>query len=237
MYKFMAIWGNCLPLFILGDTIVKGPVDNIITKNVKCLELLLNDKYLDFIKHTKFTESERPVSFEGDSPIAYDNENVRIVHNNPLTEKYIKRTQERCENLKKFIKKVREDENCYFLYSLNNFDVNRKLHTFRGNTFVNNVEYLKKLKLLDKVIFVGTYGKIWTDFHTKEILPLIKKYKLKYVEVKGVKSWIDSSKEDLAELHDQFIKGVKKVTAKKQVNTKKETVYDIWREMENKWKI
>ena len=62
---------------------------------------------------------------------------------------------------------------------------------------------LKKLNLLDKVIFVGTHGKQWSDFWTKDINPIVKKYNLKYLEVKGVKAWANTSEDDLKDLWNE----------------------------------
>lgn len=207
MYKFMQIWGNCLALYTLGENGVKGPVDNLITKNKKVLELLFNDKYLDYIKGAEFTESSRPIGFEGDSPVAYETSVLRIVHNNPHLDSYKKRTEERCQNLKDFLAELPKNKNYYLVYSLNNFDINRKMHTLRGKTLITNIEYLKKLSILDRVIFVGTVGKDWTNFWSNDLITIIKKYKLKYIEITGIKSWIDSSKEDLAGWHQQFMWG------------------------------
>ena len=205
MYKFMQIYGSCVDLFITGENLIKGPVDNVLTKNKDVIKLLLNDKYLSYIKTTKFTQTERPIGFPGDSPVAYDTPLIRIVHNNPLLESYTKRTEERCKNLKEFLSQVRTNKNYFLLYSLNSFDINRKTHKLKNKVFIENVEYLKTVGLLDKIIFVGTVGTCWTDFWSNDIIPVIKKYNLKYIEISGIKSWINSTKEDLATLHNCFI--------------------------------
>ena len=211
MYKFMQIWGSCVDLYVLGENALKGPVDNLLTKNKKVIKLLVEDKYLEYIKTATFEETERPVGFEGDSPIAYDTPIVRIVHNNPLLERYIKRTEERCNRLKEFLAEVKTNKNYFLIYSLNSFDINRKTHKLKGKVLVENIEYLKSIGLLDKVIFIGTTGKAWTDFWSNDLIPLIKKYNLKYLEVDGLKSWIDTTKQDLETWHSYFIKEFKDI--------------------------
>ncbi|MBP5694628.1 MAG: hypothetical protein J6X03_04200, partial [Bacilli bacterium] len=137
-----------------------GTVDNVLTKNKKLIELLLTNNYLEYIKTATFEQSERPIGFEGDSPIAYETDIVRIVHNNPTLGSYLKRTEERCKNLKNFLKELNSNNNYFLIYSINNFDVNRKTHTLRGNNFINNIKYLQEKCLLDKTIFIGTMGKV-----------------------------------------------------------------------------
>ena len=208
MIQVMQIYGSCVDLFITGENLIKGPVDNVLTKNKKIIELLITDKYLEYIKNATFIQSERPIGFEGDSPIAYETDIVRIVHNNPLQEKYIIRIEERCKNLKDFLAQIKTNNNYFLLYTLNSFDINRKIHKLKQNTFITNIKYLKEAGLLDKVIFIGTVGNCWTDFWSDDLIPLIKKYNLKYFEIHDIKAWADTSKEELASLHKQFIKEI-----------------------------
>ena len=212
MYKFMQIYGNCLDLFILTkEERINGPVDNVLTKNRETIKLLLTNKYLEHIKTANYIESERPISFVGDSPVAYDTDLVRIVHNNPKTDSYIKRTKERCENLKNFLKQLKTNTNYFLIYSINNFDINRKTHTLRGNNFINNIKLLKEMNLLNKTIFIGTIGKVWTNFWSNELIPIIKKYNLKYLEILDIKSWKDTSEADFNKLHNQFKQKLEKL--------------------------
>ena len=55
-----------------------------------------------------------------------------------------------------FYKKVLTDDKYYFTLNLNEFDVDKKTHRLKGNKFIEILDYLKELNLLDKVIIVGT---------------------------------------------------------------------------------
>ena len=73
------------------------------------------------------------------------------------------------------------------MYSLNINDVDKDHHKLKGNILLKNIEYLRKNKLLDKTIFVGCTpgktGRTWWNFWSNDMIPLIKKYGLKYIEV------------------------------------------------------
>ena len=60
--KFMSIGGNCACIGFLGPNRLRGPVDNVIVGNAKCLELLLTDQYYNFIIKESFIKVKRKKS-------------------------------------------------------------------------------------------------------------------------------------------------------------------------------
>lgn len=201
MLQFMQIYGNCTAVHCLGLNRIKGPVDNVQTKNYKVIELLLTNKYFDYIKNAQFEQTSRPAGFSGDSNIAYSTPIVRIVHNNPLTDKYLSNLKVRCKNFNNFIKNL--DDTKFLIYAINIYDI-KEDHTLRGNNLITNIEYLKKVRLLDKVIFIGSRGNSWSNFWSNSLEPIIKKYNLKYIEMTGIKAMKDATPEYFEKLYKQF---------------------------------
>jgi len=187
MYNFMQIYGSCAAVHYLGPDRIRGPVDNVIAKGRGLISALLDGTYIEHIKNgTPEIKSRNPI-FLGDSPVYYCYDIVNIVHEDPRTDKYQEVLQKRLANFKDFLDQVRSNDNYYFVYSLNIFDLNKDTHKLNGNILLKNIEYLKEKKLLDKTIFVGCTpgktGRTWWDFWSNDLIPLITKYNLKYVEV------------------------------------------------------
>ena len=55
-YAFLSIGGYCLSVYALGASRIKGPVDNVLIEGVKALDLLFNNKYLEYLQSTKAQE-------------------------------------------------------------------------------------------------------------------------------------------------------------------------------------
>lgn len=227
MLQFMQIYGNCAITFFLHDTRIRGPVDNIVLKNKEGIKLLVEDKYFEYIKDTiknnAFKITPRIPSFKGDLDTAYDTNIVRIVHNNPFEAKYLENLKIRCKNLKEFLNNINNKDN-YLIYTINLRDVGIKTHKLIGNHFEENVKYLKKLGLLDKTIFVATTGTGWLNSKCDGLIPIIKKYNLKYLELHNVKQANESTIEDFNALNKIFIQEVESLlkngTDKKYLKSK-----------------
>jgi len=209
MYKFMQIYGNCAGTKFLGENRIKGPVDNVNTKNKKIIELLYNDSYLKYIQTAVFKQTKRDPSFKGDSSIEYSTDLVSILHGNPLTIKYIENLKVRCDALKDFLKEINTNQEYYLIYTLNIYDVDFKRNKLNTQNILDNIECLRKLNLLSKTIFVGTKwipggDKMW-NFWSNDFIPLIKKYNLKYIEIEGLKGKSKTSIENLKKWNNDFI--------------------------------
>ena len=154
-YKFMQIYGSCAATHYLGPDRIRGPVDNVLTKNYKTIDLLLTNNYLNYLKNNIPEQKDRQPSFEGDSTVCYSYELVEIVHQNPQTEKYLTEAARRVNNFNNFLKNIANPA-YYFVYSLNIYDLDNKTHKLKLNRLEDNIKYLKQHNLLQKVIFVGT---------------------------------------------------------------------------------
>ena len=156
-YKFMQIYGNCTTVQCLGkNREFKGPVDNVITKGIKFLKILLEGDYLKYLQEHKPIITARKPSMPGDHEYDYKYDIVEISHNDPRTEKSIIELTKRLNTFKQFKTKVLNDSEYYFIYSINQYDLNKETHKMNLNIFIENIEYLKKQGLLNKIIFVET---------------------------------------------------------------------------------
>ena len=212
MYQFMQIYGNCLAVHCLGKNRLRGPVDNVLTKNYKAIELLCNNKYYDYIKNATFIEKPRKASFLGDSTIAYCTDIVRIPHNDPRTKEYLTNLKARCETFNNYLKTLRTNNNNFLIYTINFYDVTAS-HKLKKNNFINNIKYLKKLNLLNKTIFIATKTKngTWNNHYATDIAPIISKYNIKYIELTNLKEKAKITLEDYEKQYQYFYKEVKKV--------------------------
>ena len=184
-YKFMQIYGNCAATHYLGKDRIRGPVDNVLTKNYQTIDLLLTNKYLDYLKNNIPEIKERTPNFEGDSAIGYCYNLIDVVHQDPRTDKYLAETAKRINNFNSFLANIKKPD-YYFVYSLNIYDLDNKTHKLKFDRLEKNIKYLKQKKLLDKTIFVGTINNNWWNFWSSDMVPLIKKYNLKYLELDNV---------------------------------------------------
>lgn len=231
MYNFMQIYGNCSVTFFLHDEgRIRGPVDNVVLKNKEGIRLLVENKYFkhieDAIKNNSFKITSRKPSFDGDSELAYDTDIVRIAHNNPFSERFLKNIKTRCNNLNNFLKDIHKDKNKYLIYTINLCDVGIKTHKLKGKNLENNIQYLKKLNLLDKTIFVATTGTGWLNSKSKDVIPLVKKYKLNYIELYNIKQARYIKEDDFKKLNKAFLQEFKKLLEKKPTKHKdSESIY------------
>ncbi len=213
-YKFMQIYGSCAATHFLGKDRLRGPVDNVITKGYKCIELLLNNEYTDYLIDNKPIIAKRTPNYEGDSTNSYTYDFVEIVHQNPLTGKYIDEIKNRINNFNDFLKNINKD-NYYFVYSLNIWDMNNKTHKLNSTIFEENIKYLKNKKLLNKTIFIGTKNNNWWNFWSNDLIPLIKKYNLKYIEITDMGMGICDDTATINQFKAEVIKVIKYGTDKK----------------------
>lgn len=211
-YNFMQLFGNCACIGYLGKDRYKGPVDNVIGINSHLIKLLLENRYYtDFIK-AKYSKTPHKPFFKNDYEYYSNYYCVRIVHENPDTEKYRQILKERCENFNSFYKKVISEDNYYFTITLNESMIDKKQNTLKGNCLIDVINMIKKYNLSDKVIFVGTIAldstNVW-NYHSDEATKLLKENSLKYIEIKNLNIW------DTEESQKQFITEVYKLLERK----------------------
>lgn len=207
-YKFMQLWGDCSDLGYLGPDRLKGPIDNVFSKQPKNIELLLTDKYFDLITSEKYSTFNRRPSFLNDSTIGYEFSTVSIIHNDPTSNSYITQLKQRCEAFNDFCAKVKTENNYYFTINFNDSLCNPKTNTLRNNGLHEIIEILQQYGILNKCIFIGLKRGTRTDtsnMHINNISDYIKKYNFKYIEI------IDNDVWDTTATHLQFIDKVSKL--------------------------
>lgn len=194
--RFMSIGGNCACIGFLGKYRTKGPVDNVILGNPKTIDLLLQDKYFDFITTSTFIQEPRKKGWPEDYGYfsKYLDDMVWIAHHDPTTQKYKDELKKRCIIFKDFYQKVITDPNYYFIFNLNEFCIDKKQNNLLNHTFVLEViNILKSYNLLEKTIFVGTkiqYNKATTwNYNSDAFNYYIIKYNLKYIEIIDNNIW------------------------------------------------
>lgn len=191
----MQIYGNCTAVHSLGRSRIKGPVDNVVTKGVAFLRELLHGDYLAYFdKHVPKITSREP-SLTGDHTSEYNYPIVVVSHNDPRTEKSKKELASRLDTFKEFKTKVLTDPDYYFIYSINQFDLNKQSHEIDLRIFEENIKYLKQEQLLDKIVFVETKNdnpKLFWNFYAINVNDTIKKYNLKYIQMHNITGGVDN---------------------------------------------
>lgn len=185
-YKFMQLFGNCACIAYLGENRIRGPVDNVIATDVSLIKLLLFGNYIEALNTTNYEKTRHGVYFDGDSPWQYTFPFVKILHNNPMTEKYKQEVLKRIDTLKKFYKKVLINDKYFFTITLNEALVDKNIHTINKKLISTLLKYLKELKILHKCIFIGTRANNKWNFWAGDFSKFIKEYNLKYFEINNL---------------------------------------------------
>ena len=146
----------------------------------------MHGNYLNYIKTTPYTTISRTPGYNGDSATEFRFPIVDIVHNDITQQKTWEELTRRINNFNIFKQKVLTDPNYYFVYSINYYDVDRQSHLMNRKIFIENLEYLKKEGLLNKIVFMETRNKdenaFW-NFYAINIQDLIKKYNWIYIQI------------------------------------------------------
>ncbi len=200
--KFMQLGGNCACIGYLGTERLRGPVDNVILKDVELIKLLIENKYYTYLINSEFKKDNRTPGWKGDSPYFYKYSHVWIAHHNPLDKKYQEHLKERISSFNIFLDKVRNSENYYFTININEFMIDKEQHTLKGDTLEDILKYLININLKDKVIFVSTKlakkNNTW-NYYSDDAYRLLDKYKIKHITIYDNDIW------DTEECHKQFL--------------------------------
>ena len=158
--KFMSIGSNCYGMAYMGDQRVRGPIDNVLalkglSSSISLFERTLENEILNTTP--KVYNKTNPSQFD----ITFKYENFWIVHNDVRTKEFKEEFHKRLQNFEDFRKNINLPDH-WFIYNLGQFDIKFSDGIGKGtNTevptdyFLNGLEYLRGLNLLDKTIFVG----------------------------------------------------------------------------------
>lgn len=196
-YKFMQLYGNCTVVHCLGHGRLRGPTDNVVTKGVNFLKTILHSDYIKYLKTTAYATKPREPEFNGDSPIEYMFPIVNIVHNDITKDKTWAELKLRMTNFNAFKQKVLTDAQYYFVYSINDYDLDKRTHKINLDIFIENIKYLQQEGLLNKIVFVETKNSdknaFW-NFYAINIQDIIKKYNLIYIQINDITKGADDEK-------------------------------------------
>lgn len=157
-YYFLQLCGNCEGMGYLGPNRIRGPIDNVVTKGVKCLKRLFNNTYLSAIYSEPCKAYHKDKQFDNDSEWAFEYDFVKILHNNITDISYKTSLQKRIDTFNDFLYKVktREEKDHFFTLNLNEYDIDYKsnIHKLSGSNFIKVLEFLKSNGVISQCIVV-----------------------------------------------------------------------------------
>lgn len=189
--KFMSIGSNCYGMAYMGEQRVRGPIDNVLaTKGLTSAISLFNGTLENEILNTIPKEYAKTNPSQNDITFRY--ENFWVVHNDVRTDKFKEEFHKRIQNFNDFYKNIKLPE-YWFIYNLGQFDVKFSAGVGRGeNTeipteyFLSGLDYMKKLGLTNKIIFVGNLHSIPRTNFAKFNSSIIKEMVPYYVNITDI---------------------------------------------------
>lgn len=155
--RMMSIGGNCANLSILGEMRVPGPVDNWSTQHgfadVPCLfedfKAVVSAGPVELLPH--------PKGFPKDCDKKYCYKHYQAVHLYMDDPEIVCKVFARHDDFLAFIEKVKTEPDCFFVYTLNENDVERRNGRWLPKDhFLPTAKKLEAYFPLNKLIFIGT---------------------------------------------------------------------------------
>ena len=159
-YYFLYLAGNCEGMGYLGKDRIRGPVDNVVTKGVKCLKKLFTNDYFNSLYKDSCTMIPKQKQFDNDCEYIFEFDFVKILHNNITDLTYKKSLEKRIDTFNDFLFKVinRCEHDHFFVLNLNEYDVDytSSNHVLKNDNFIEMLEYLKEQGVINQCIVVQT---------------------------------------------------------------------------------
>lgn len=189
--KFMSIGSNCYGMAYMGNQRVRGPIDNVLAiKGLTSAISLFNGTLENEILNTIPKEYAKTNPSQNDITFRY--ENFWVVHNDVRTDKFKEEFHKRIQSFNDFYKNIKLPD-YWFIYNLGQFDVKFSEGVGRGeNTeipteyFLSGLDYMKKLGLINKIIFVGNLHSIPRTNFAKFNSSIIKEMVPYYVNITDI---------------------------------------------------
>lgn len=157
MLQVMSIGGNCSDLSVLGESRIPGPVDNWSSWNGFADTPCLFENFKEVIEKGPIEIQDRKPAFKGDSDKLYRYEHYQSVHINMDDPNIVQKVLNRHDQLLKFLEMVKNEKDCFFSYSLNEYDVELVKGKWKvKNHFIPTVKRLSEYFPIKKLIFIGT---------------------------------------------------------------------------------
>lgn len=189
--KFMSIGSYCLSIYILGNNRIAGPIDNVLIENSRSIELLLDNKYFNYLTNTNFIKIPKKYTENEEANFDFYFSNVvKIVHNDIEKPKYFINLKERINNFNAFIKSIK-DKNKFLVFTISYLFTDYKNGEVLNNSLESIIKYFKSKNILDKVIFVGCKKNKsikkqpwWNNYLNEKIVQKWKQqYQINYIEL------------------------------------------------------
>lgn len=154
-YEFLSIGGNCACVHTLGEHRIKGPLDNMKSKNgLSSIKSIFEHGGLEK-EFFEIGEIEQPFcgNHRDENEIWYSTNNYYIIHNNFRDELFKASLNHRITVLNNFIKNMQSSQEKYLIYSLCEKDIDPTSNKM-SDLFINGIKILKEHNLLQKTIFL-----------------------------------------------------------------------------------
>lgn len=208
--QFMSLGGCCADIPILGDLRVRGPVDNYKSLNglKDALGLFNGDFEKQMFEEGPIKIRQRVPQWKGDCDKSFffrTWKNYHIGYDNPHIKNKIK---ERIEDFKKFVKKVKEDPECYFVWVLTKHDTQsvNDWGKHPNENFKAALQELGNYIPLDKLVVIGTKKmesrSAFNAYFSPEDLPGIKYLDIEYIQMEQI------SRRKAKKNHEDFLQKI-----------------------------
>ena len=155
--RIMSLGGNCAGLSILGPARVPGPVDNWSAQHGFSDVPCLFENFREMVLSGPIETKDREKGFSTDSDKLFIYEHYRCVHIDMRNPETVDKVLARHDDFLKFAQLVSTERDCWFSYTLNEFDV-RKIGNKRipVDHFVSTAARLSSFFPIEKLVFIGT---------------------------------------------------------------------------------
>lgn len=155
--QMMSIGGNCANLSILGEMRVPGPVDNWSTQHGFADVPCLFEDFKDVVSAGPVEILPHPKGFPTDCDKRYRYKHYQAVHLYMDNPEVVSKVFARHDKFLAFIERVKTEPDCYFIYTLNENDVERRNGKWMPKDhFLPTARKLEVYFPLNKLIFIGT---------------------------------------------------------------------------------
>lgn len=154
-YEFLSIGGNCAVVHTLGEKRIKGPVDNMKSKNgLYSVKSIFEDGGLEK-EFFEIGEIEQPFcgNHRDENEIWFSTRNYFIIHNNFRDTDFRKSLKNRIKTLYDYLESLKTSSAKFLVYSLCEKDID-PINNKMSDLFLKGVELLKKQGIFDKLIFL-----------------------------------------------------------------------------------
>jgi hypothetical protein len=179
-YEFLCIGGNCACVHTLGEHRIKGPLDNMKSKNgLSSIKSIFEDGGLEK-EFFEIGEIEQPFcgNHRDENEIWFSTRNYYIVHNNFRDTDFRNSLKNRIKTLYDYLDSLKNSSTKFLVYSLCEKDIDPINHKM-SDLFLQGIEILKEQKIFEKTVFlmITSDDRKWYHFtcddiykHTKKVI-------------------------------------------------------------------